>query len=41
VLLLVGATKQPKELRWYAAGHELNEQAHSERDAWLARLLGE
>jgi dienelactone hydrolase len=35
----VKAASGPKELRWYDAGHELNEQARAERDAWLVKLL--
>ena len=33
------AASGPKELRWYETGHDLNEQAREERDAWLAKLL--
>jgi predicted dienelactone hydrolase len=36
---LVRAANGPKEQRWYDAPHELNEQARSERDAWLVELL--
>jgi dienelactone hydrolase len=35
----IRAARPPKEQRWYEAGHELNEQARSDRDAWLAGLL--
>jgi dienelactone hydrolase len=35
----VKAAQGPKELRWYNAGHELNQQAREERDAWLIKLL--
>lgn len=34
------AAKKPKEVRWYEAGHELNEQAEADRMAWLAERLG-
>ena len=33
------AASQPKELRWYRAGHPLNGAAHTYRDAWLMRQL--
>lgn len=33
------AAKEPKEIRWYNAGHGLNEQAALERIAWLAQEL--
>src|SRR5918911_2513029 len=33
---LFRVVREPKELRWYDAPHELNERAHEERDAWLA-----
>ena len=36
---LVHAVDGSKEQRWYDAGHELNEQARSDRDAWLVQLL--
>lgn len=35
----VRAASEPKELRRYDAGHELDELARDERDAWLVRLL--
>jgi dienelactone hydrolase len=35
----VRAASQPKELRWYDAGHDLGEQARAERDSWLVNLL--
>jgi dienelactone hydrolase len=35
----VRAARAPNELRWYEAGHELNERARAERDSWLAELL--
>jgi uncharacterized protein len=31
------AASQPKQLRWYAAGHELNCAARTDMAAWLAR----
>lgn len=33
------AAAAPKELRWYDAGHELNEDATNDRLAWLAAQL--
>jgi predicted esterase len=36
---LVRATRGVKEQRWYDAPHELDEQAHADRDAWLVQLL--
>jgi dienelactone hydrolase len=33
------AAKEPKELRWYEAGHGLNENAMQERMAWLVKAL--
>lgn len=33
------AAIEPKQLAWYSAGHELNEQAAQERQAWLASQL--
>jgi uncharacterized protein len=33
------AASQPKEVRWYAAGHFLNCTAHKDRMAWLARHI--
>ena len=31
---------QPKELKWYDSGHDLNDpQAFADRHAWLAKLL--
>jgi len=33
------AAKEPKELRWYEAGHGLNEEATQERMAWLTEAL--
>ena len=33
------AAKKPKEMRWYKAGHGLNEKATQERMAWLSNAL--
>jgi len=33
------AAKEPKELRWYKAGHGLNEEATQERKVWLEKAL--
>lgn len=33
------AAREPKELRWYQAGHGLNEEATQERMAWLTDSL--
>jgi hypothetical protein len=33
------AASEPKELRRYDAGHELDDRAREERDAWLVQLL--
>jgi uncharacterized protein len=33
------AASQPKELRWYEAGHSLNCDARTDRMAWLARHI--
>jgi dienelactone hydrolase len=35
----VRAASAPKEQRWYDASHDLNDQARTERDAWLRDLL--
>jgi dienelactone hydrolase len=37
---LYAATSEPKEIRWYDAGHELGERSKDERLAWLGRELG-
>lgn len=37
---LYEATSEPKEIRWYAAGHELTPKAGRERVAWLSAQLG-
>lgn len=34
------AAREPKELRWYDAGHGLNEHATRERIAWASEKLG-
>jgi len=34
------AARQPKEVRWYEAGHELNCTARKDMMAWLARHIG-
>jgi dienelactone hydrolase len=39
VAAYVQAASSPKEQRSYDAGHELNDQARVERDAWLVDLL--
>lgn len=31
---------EPKEMKWYGAGHELNEEATSDRKIWLKEKLG-
>jgi hypothetical protein len=35
----VRAASEPKEQRWYEAGHELDDQARVDLDAWLVELL--
>jgi dienelactone hydrolase len=35
-----GAAKDPREMKWYEAGHGLNEAATSDRKAWLKQSLG-
>lgn len=37
---LYEATSEPKQIRWYAAGHELNPKAGRERVTWLSGELG-
>ena len=37
---LYEATSEPKQLRWYAAGHGLNPKAGRERVTWLSDELG-
>ena len=34
------AASEPKEIRWYDAGHFLNDQARQDRIAWLGERLG-
>lgn len=34
------AAKDPKEIKWYEAGHGLNEAAAQDRKAWLMQKLG-
>jgi poly(3-hydroxybutyrate) depolymerase len=34
------AASEPKEVRWYDAGHGLNSQAYYDRGEWLATQLG-
>jgi dienelactone hydrolase len=34
------AAKEPKEMKWYEAGHGLNEEATKDRKAWLKQKLG-
>jgi len=34
------AAKAPKEMKWYEAGHGLNEEATRDRKAWLKEKLG-
>jgi dienelactone hydrolase len=34
------ACSEPKRIEWYHAKHELNEQAHLDRVAWLSAHLG-
>jgi uncharacterized protein len=37
---LYAATSRPKEIRWYDAGHGLNDAARRDRVAWLSDELG-
>jgi hypothetical protein len=37
---LYRAASSPKDLKWYDADHNLNEQARADRDRWLQRQLG-
>jgi cephalosporin-C deacetylase-like acetyl esterase len=39
VLALYAAARQPKQLRWYAGGHELTANAYRERADWLVARL--
>ena len=34
------AAREPREMRWYEAGHGLNEAATNDRRAWLKQALG-
>jgi dienelactone hydrolase len=34
------AAKEPREMKWYEAGHGLNEEATKDRKAWLKQKLG-
>jgi dienelactone hydrolase len=34
------AAKEPKEIRWYASGHGLNDASTADRKEWLLRMLG-
>ena len=36
---LIRAAPKPQRVRWYAAGHALNERARSDQRAWLAEKL--
>ena len=38
--LYFNAARQPKEIRWYDAGHEFNQAALIDRVAWLGEKLG-
>ncbi len=38
--MMVAATREPKTVEWYDAGHELNEAATTARLAWLRKTLG-
>jgi hypothetical protein len=33
--LFASSASEPKELRWYETGHEMNSQAATERATWL------
>jgi dienelactone hydrolase len=33
------AAKEPKEMKWYEAGHGLNDESTRERKAWLKKML--
>jgi hypothetical protein len=37
---VLSAASAPKKAQWYDGGHELNEQARTERENWLAQRLG-
>jgi predicted esterase len=34
------AARDPKEMRWYEAGHGLNDDATRDRKVWLKQKLG-
>jgi predicted esterase len=34
------AAREPKEMKWYEAGHGLNEDATNDRKSWLRQKLG-
>jgi dienelactone hydrolase len=35
-----GTAKEPKEMKWYASGHGLNDESTRDRKAWLKEMLG-
>jgi dienelactone hydrolase len=37
--MFANSAKEPKDFRWYESDHELNEQAASDRNAWLEQRL--
>lgn len=37
---LHAAAPQPREVRWYSAGHNLNQQARDDRHDWLVEKIG-
>ena len=37
---LHAAAPDPKTIRWYTAGHNLNQQAVNDRDDWLVERIG-
>lgn len=40
ILALLKAASSPKEVRWYQAGHALNDKAIRDRERWLVARLG-
>ena len=34
------AAREPKEMKWYEAGHALNDESTRERKVWLGEMLG-
>jgi hypothetical protein len=34
------AAREPRAMKWYEAGHGLNEEATNDRKAWLKQKLG-